>query len=79
MSMYIRPPLVCFAADIKSDTFTTLPLKIVVGEQPAKDFYITKDLICKHSEFFRAACNERWESGRTNTVYQFLTFVVLWS
>jgi len=25
-------------------------------------------LICEYSEFFKAACNEHWESGKTNTV-----------
>lgn len=39
-------------------------LKVIVG----KEFTINKDLVCSKSEFFRTACNERWETGRTNTV-----------
>lgn len=44
-----------------------VPLKIVVGKDKT-EFYISKHLICKRSEFFKAACNDQWESGRTNTV-----------
>lgn len=44
-------------------------LKVVVGcGNGQKTFYVTKSLICENSEFFKAACNERWESGRTNTI-----------
>ncbi|XMA18695.1 hypothetical protein WAI453_011486 [Rhynchosporium graminicola] len=25
-------------------------------------------MICHQSEFFRSACNPRWESGKTNTI-----------
>jgi hypothetical protein len=33
-----------------------------------QEFYISKDLICSQSDFFAAACNEQWESGRTNII-----------
>jgi len=43
------------------------PLKVIVGTEK-KEFYISRFLICQHSEFFKAASSDRWESGRTDTV-----------
>lgn len=42
-------------------------MKILVGEAN-QEFNVPKSLICAESEFFKLACNERWDSGRTNTV-----------
>lgn len=45
------------------------PLKVLVGpDDKSQEFFIQKDLICNHSDFFKAACNKRWLSGRTNTI-----------
>jgi hypothetical protein len=33
-----------------------------------EEFFFNKELICKNSDFFKAACNEYWESGQSNTV-----------
>ncbi|KAG4414299.1 hypothetical protein IFR04_012545 [Cadophora malorum] len=44
-----------------------LPHKIVVGKEKI-EFYIPEDVICDVSEFFRAACSQDWESGRTGIV-----------
>lgn len=54
------------ASSMSMDSFAA-PLKIIVGKEK-REFFIQKDLICHHSKFFKAACDERWESGRTNTV-----------
>jgi hypothetical protein len=43
------------------------PLKVIVGKEKIA-FYIFKSLICAESDFFKAACHEHWESGRSNTV-----------
>ncbi|PVH75302.1 hypothetical protein DL98DRAFT_350208, partial [Cadophora sp. DSE1049] len=44
-------------------------IKVLVGSGPNKtEFYLSKDLLCSESTFFKSACNEAWESGRTNTV-----------
>lgn len=48
------------------DSFS-VSLKVLVGPEKT-EFYIPKGLICGKSKFFKAACNEEWESGKTNTV-----------
>jgi hypothetical protein len=42
-------------------------VKVIVGKEQAT-FFIQKGVLCSNSEFFKAACNDRWESGRTSTV-----------
>ena len=42
---------------------------MTVGKGEAKkEFHVRKDMICAKSEFFKAACNPQWESGKINTV-----------
>lgn len=42
-------------------------LRVLVGPRK-QEFHLPKALLCKESEFLKLACNEAWESGRTNTV-----------
>ena len=49
-----------------SETFSE-PLKVIVGKEKVA-FHLSKGLVCAESEFFKVACHERWESGRSNTV-----------
>lgn len=66
--VYVRIPLCVVIAEliVHRDTFST-PLKVVVGAAK-REFYIRKDEICASSDFLKAACNERWEGGQSNTV-----------
>jgi len=42
-------------------------LKVLVGKDQA-EFWVPKNLVCSHSDFFKAACSKQWASGITNTV-----------
>ncbi|KAH9220681.1 hypothetical protein DL95DRAFT_479402, partial [Leptodontidium sp. 2 PMI_412] len=43
------------------------PLKVIVGENQT-EFFIQKGIIINESDFFKAACNDHWESGKSNEV-----------
>jgi hypothetical protein len=54
---------------IYRESFTSQPLKVVVGDGATKKiFYVNKEVICHESEFFRTACKEEWSINRRNTV-----------
>ncbi|KAK0115545.1 hypothetical protein ONS95_000178 [Cadophora gregata] len=56
------------ASEIKlSISSFSLPVKVIVGPEKV-EMWVQKGIICDASGFFKAACNEKWESGRTNTV-----------
>lgn len=46
---------------------TAQPIKVQVGESQTT-FFIHKDLLVKHSEFYKAALNEIWKEGTECTV-----------
>jgi hypothetical protein len=52
--------------NLSLDTFQN-QLKVIVGAEKAEVF-ISIDLVTQHSGFFKGACNEQWNSGRTKTV-----------
>ena len=54
------------ANSASSETFLDL-VEIIVGSTKTR-FLAHTAAICAKSDFFKAACNERWESGRTRTV-----------
>jgi hypothetical protein len=43
------------------------PIKVVVGADQI-EYFANKHLICAQSDFFETACNDQWESRRTNAV-----------
>ncbi|KAH7319406.1 hypothetical protein BKA65DRAFT_569783 [Rhexocercosporidium sp. MPI-PUGE-AT-0058] len=43
------------------------PLKVVVGPN-AEEFFINGEVICAQSEFFKAACRDQWQSGRSRVI-----------
>jgi hypothetical protein len=52
--------------NLSFDTFQN-QIKVIVGAEKAEVF-ISIDLVTQHSEFFKKACSDQWESGRTKTV-----------
>ena len=52
-----------------SDYFTQGSVKVVVGSPPNQaEFNIPKWAICEASEFFEAACSDRWSCGQQGVV-----------
>jgi hypothetical protein len=52
--------------NLSLDTFQN-QLKVIVGAEKTEVF-ISVDLVTQHSKFFKGACNEQCNSGRTKTV-----------
>jgi hypothetical protein len=52
--------------NLSLDTFQN-QVKVIVGAEKAEVF-ISIDLLTQHSGYFKGACNEQWNSGRTKTV-----------
>jgi hypothetical protein len=52
--------------NLSLDTFQN-QVKVIVGPSKAEVF-ISIDLLTRHSGYFKGACNEQWNSGRTKTV-----------
>ncbi|EPE24677.1 hypothetical protein GLAREA_08530 [Glarea lozoyensis ATCC 20868] len=64
LSMSVPPALKLGKLSFASFGF---PLKIKVGKKK-QEFYVSKELICCHSDFFKTACKKEWKSGRDNVV-----------
>ncbi|EPE24676.1 hypothetical protein GLAREA_08529 [Glarea lozoyensis ATCC 20868] len=63
MMLRIHPPV---KEKLTFEAFGT-PLKKFVGKEK-QEFYISQQLICSKSRFFKASCKKEWSSGRNKIV-----------